>query len=297
MLHYSPEVTDALLHNKPIVALESTIISHGMPYPENVEMARKAERIIREEGAVPATIALMDGKIKIGLTEEEIERLAQEEGVVKTSTRDLAGVLAKKQTGATTVATTAYAADQAGIRFFATGGLGGIHRNVAEHLDISADLTTLAHCNICVVSAGIKSILDVPKTLEFMETLGIAVYGFETERYPGFYFQETTLPVESISAQEAADIMKVKQHLNLSQAIHVAAPIPPQDAMDKGEIETIINQALREADEQHITGKEITPFLLSHIKQETGGASLTANLSLMYNNARIGAKIAVAHHQ
>ncbi|MBB6455075.1 pseudouridine-5'-phosphate glycosidase [Salirhabdus euzebyi] len=297
MLKFSDEVREALDQKKPIVALESTIISHGMPYPENVEMASTVEEIIRQEGAVPATIAIMDGFIKIGLTPEEIERLATEKGVVKTSIRDLPGVLASKQTGATTVATTSYAANEAGIRFFATGGLGGVHRNVAEHLDISADLITLAKCNICIVSAGVKSILDIPKTLELLETLGVAVYGFETDRYPGFYFQDTGIPVPSGSVQQLANIMKVKEHLSLEQAIHVAVPVPTEDAMDKQFIQGIIDEALVEADEQHVSGKDITPFLLAKIKDKTGGDSLKANISLVKNNAKIAAQIAVRYRQ
>lgn len=294
---YSDEVQEAILHKKPIVALESTIISHGMPYPDNVTMAKNVEEIIRNEGAIPATIAIMDGYIKVGLTEDEIERLATEDGVLKTSIRDLAGVLASKQTGATTVATTSYAAAEAGIRFFATGGLGGVHRGVAEHMDISADLATLAKCNICIVSAGVKSILDIPKTLEFLETLGVGVYGYESDTYPGFYFRDTGIPVPNGSAQQLANIMKIKDHLSLEQAIHVAVPIPEEDAMDRDFIQGIIEEALVEADENHVKGKDITPFLLAKIKDKTSGDSLKANISLVKNNAKVAAQIAVRYSQ
>ncbi|MDC3413449.1 pseudouridine-5'-phosphate glycosidase [Aquibacillus sp. 3ASR75-11] len=297
VLTYSDEIRRALIENKPIVALESTIISHGMPYPENIKMALEVEQIIKDEGAVPATIAIMDGQIKIGLTKDEIERLGTEDDVVKTSVRDLPGVLAKELTGATTVATTAYAAHQAGIRFFATGGLGGVHRDVAEHLDISADLVQLAKSNICIVSAGVKSILDIPKTLEFLETLGVPVYGYETDRYPGFYFRETDQVVESITRDELAALMKVKDHLNMKQAVHVAVPVPNQDAMDREFIQGIIDKALIQANKKDIKGKDITPFLLSHIKDQTEGESLKTNISLMKNNAKVAAQFAVRYKQ
>ncbi|MBO8157791.1 MAG: pseudouridine-5'-phosphate glycosidase [Bacillaceae bacterium] len=297
LLQYSEEIREALVHKKPIVALESTIISHGMPYPDNMKMALNVEEIIRGEGAIPATIAIMDGKIKIGLTKTEIERLAKEPDVVKTSIRDLPGVLAKKQTGATTVATTSYAADLAGIRFFATGGLGGVHRGVADHLDISADLPTLAKTNICIVSAGIKSILDISKTLELLETLGVAVYGLDTDRYPGFYFRDTGIPVPGATIEEIAEMMKIKDHLSLKQALHVAVPVPEQDAMKRQVIEGIIDAALQEADNQNITGKDITPFLLANIKDKTDGESLKTNIALVKNNAKAAAQMAVRYYQ
>ncbi|KGX87421.1 pseudouridine-5'-phosphate glycosidase [Pontibacillus marinus] len=296
LLRLSDEIQEAIIGKKPIVALESTIISHGMPYPENVEMAHSVEEIIREEGAVPATIAVLDGYIKVGLSHEEIERLSKEEHVVKTSIRDLPGVLTKHQTGATTVATTSYAAKQAGIRFFATGGLGGVHRGVAEHLDISNDLVTLAQSNMCVFSAGVKSILDVPKTLEMLETLGVPVYGYETTEYPGFYTRESGINVESITQAEIAELMKTKDHLVLNQSVHIAVPAPEQYALSKSHIQKIINESLTEADEQGITGKQITPFLLSSIKEKTDGDSLKANIELVKNNARIAAQTAVKYH-
>lgn len=296
ILRVSEEIQEAIIEKKPIVALESTIISHGMPYPQNVEMALEVEKIIRDQGAVPATIAIMDGNIKIGLSKEEIKRLGTEKDVVKTSIRDLPGVLAKRQTGATTVATTSYAAKQAGIRFFATGGLGGVHREVADHLDISNDLVTLSQSNICVISAGVKSILDVPKTLEMFETLGVPVYGYETEEYPGFYTRESGIKVPSISKEEIAGLMRVKDHLVLNQSVHVAVPVPEEAAMDYAEIKSIIEDALKDADSQNVSGKEITPFLLSTIKEKTGGESLKANIALIKNNAKVAAQIAAAYY-
>jgi len=296
LLRLSDEIQEAIIEKKPIVALESTIISHGMPYPDNVEMALSVEEIIREEGAVPATIAVLDGYIKVGLSQEEIERLSEEDHVVKTSIRDLPGVLAKHKTGATTVATTSYAAKQAGIRFFATGGLGGVHRGVAEHLDISNDLVTLAQSNMCVFSAGVKSILDVKKTLEMLETLGVPVYGYETTKYPGFYTRESGIDVESITQDEIAELMKTKDHLVLNQSVHIAVPAPEQYALSQSHIQEIINEALTEADEQGITGKQITPFLLSSIKEKTSGDSLKANIELVKNNARIAAQTASKYH-
>lgn len=297
ILQVSEEIREAMIAKKPIVALESTIISHGMPYPENVEMALNVEQIIREEGSIPATIAIMDGYIKIGLTKEEIKRLATEKHVVKTSIRDLPGVLAKKKTGGTTVATTAYAAKQAGIKFFATGGIGGVHRDLANQLDISNDLFTLAQSNICIVSAGVKSILDVPKTLEMFETLGIPVYGYETEEYPGFYTRESGLSVPSITKEELASLMKMKDHLVLNQSVHLAVPVPEEDALAYSYMQSIIEDALKEANQQNITGKHITPFLLSTIKEKTDGKSLQANLSLIKNNAKVAAQIAAHYYK
>lgn len=296
LLQLSQEVEEAIIAKKPIVALESTIISHGMPYPDNVEMALKVEDIIREEGAVPATIAILDGFIKVGLTKEEIKRLGTKDHVIKTSIRDLPGVLAKKQTGATTVATTSYAAKQAGIRFFATGGLGGVHRGVTDHLDISNDLITLAQSNICVFSAGVKSILDVPKTLEMLETLGVPVYGYETTEYPGFYTRESGIDIESINQQEIADLMKTKDHLVLNQSVHIAIPAPEAYALSPSHVKETINEALLEAEDQGIHGKNITPYLLNSIKEKTGGNSLKVNIELVKNNARIAAQTAVKYY-
>ncbi|KGP73695.1 pseudouridine-5'-phosphate glycosidase [Pontibacillus yanchengensis] len=291
-LHVSNEIREAFIEQKPIVALESTIISHGLPYPDNKEVALRIHDIVREEGAVPATIAIIDGQLKVGLDEEDIERLATEEGVVKTSIRDLPGVLTKRQTGSTTVATTSYAASQAGIRFFATGGIGGVHRDFPNSMDVSNDLNTLAKSNICVVSAGIKSILDVPNTLEMFETLGVPVYGYETTRYPGFYTTDSGITVETISKEEAASLMRTKDHLTLDQSVHIAVPVPEEEAIDPDWMHSIILEALQEANNQHVTGKDITPFLLKTIHEKTNGQSVKANIALIKNNAKIAAQIA-----
>lgn len=295
LLTVSEEIQQAVQEGKPVVALESTIISHGMPYPENVKMALEVEQIIRNEGAIPATIALLDGKIKVGLTREEIERLADAKNVVKASIRDLPGILAKGTLGATTVASTAFAANLANIRFFATGGLGGVHREVAETLDISADLMALASCNVCIVSAGVKTILDVAKTLEALETLGVPVYGYETDYYPGFYYQHTDFKVERITKEELVNVLRVKDQLQLRQCVHVAVPIPEEFSMDRHFIESIISDALREAQSQQISGKHVTPFLLAKIKEKTAGSSLKSNIALMKNNAKIAAQLAVEY--
>lgn len=296
LLRINEEVKAALDESKPIVALESTIISHGMPYPDNVSMALEVEELIRKEGAVPATIAVMDGNICIGLSEEEIRRLGNSEDAIKTSIRDLPRVLAEKKVGATTVAATAYCADLAGIRFFATGGLGGVHRGAEETYDISADLSTLANCNICIVSAGVKSILDIPKTLEYMETLGIPVYGYETDRYPGFYVRDSGQPVEQISKDELVGLLKTKEELGLTRSVVVGVPVPEESELDPNLIEKTISDALLEANRSGISGKDVTPFLLSKVKDKTGGESLKTNIALMKNNAKTAADIAVAYH-
>ncbi|WP_055106233.1 pseudouridine-5'-phosphate glycosidase [Paenibacillus ihumii] len=296
-LKLNEEVKTALAEGKPIVALESTIISHGMPYPDNVKMALEVEQLIREEGAVPATIAIMDGKICVGLSKEEIERLGTDKNVFKASIRDIPKVLALGMVGATTVATTAYAAELAGIRFFATGGLGGVHRGVNETYDISADLPTLADLNICIVSSGVKSILDIPKSVEYLETFGVAVYGFETDRYPGFYVRDSGLPVEKIEKEELVKLLKVKEELQLKGSVSVTVPIPVEAELNPQLVESTIAKALEDAGGLGINGKEVTPFLLTRIKESTGGQSLQSNIKLMKNNALTAAQIAVAYHQ
>ncbi|CAH0120097.1 MULTISPECIES: pseudouridine-5'-phosphate glycosidase [unclassified Paenibacillus] len=295
-LKINEEVQQALAASKPIVALESTIISHGMPYPDNVKMALDVEELIREQGAVPATIAIMDGKICIGLSKEEIERLGTDQNVFKASIRDFPRVLSGNLIGATTVAATAYAANLAGIRFFATGGLGGVHRGVNESYDISADLTLLADCPICIVSSGVKSILDIPKTIEYLETLGVPVYGYETDRYPGFYVRDSGHSVEKIELNELVDLLKVRDEMKFRYAVSVAVPIPEEAELDPQLVETTITEALKEAEQKGISGKPVTPFLLSKIKETTGGKSLDSNIKLMKNNAKTAAKIAVAFH-
>ncbi|HET7578497.1 MAG TPA: pseudouridine-5'-phosphate glycosidase [Bacillales bacterium] len=290
------EVQSALAESRPVVALESTIISHGMPYPDNIRMALEVEDLIRKQGAVPATIAIMDGQIRVGLSKEEIERLGNSEEVYKTSIRDFPRVLSAKMMGATTVAATAYAASKAGIRFFATGGLGGVHRDVPETFDVSADLMALAKSNICLVSAGAKSILDIPKTLEYLETLGVPVYGYETDHYPGFYVRNSGQQVEKVSHSELVDLLKVKEQMDFEGAVVVGVPVPEESELDPDLVEKTINDALLQANRAGITGKEVTPFLLSKMEEKTGGESLKTNIALMKNNATTAAKIAAAYY-
>lgn len=298
-LSITEEVQKALDENKPVVALESTIISHGMPYPQNVEMAKEVEQIVRDNGAVPATIAIIDGKIKIGLTDEELEIMANTEGVAKVSRRDMAQVVATKQLGATTVASTMICAEMAGIRFFVTGGIGGVHRGVEETMDISADLEELAQTDVVVICAGAKSILDLDKTMEYLETKGVPVIGYQTDELPAFFTRESGIKLNASSetVEEIADIAKVKYELGLEGGIVVANPIPEEDAMDKDYIDGVINDAVREAGEKGIHGKDSTPFLLSKVVESTEGKSLETNIKLVKNNAEIGTRIAVSYHK
>lgn len=296
-LEIQEEIAEALKSGKPVVALESTIISHGMPHPENVAMALEVERLVRENGAIPATIAILDGKIRIGLNRSQIERLGSGRNIYKATVRDIPKLLALNIPGATTVAATAYAAQLAGIQFFATGGLGGVHRGVNETFDISADLAAMASLNVCIFSAGVKSILDIPKTLELMETLGIAVYGYETDRFPGFYVRDTGCPVEKIGKEELVKLLRVKEKLGLGGCVSVNVPVPEQDELDPQLVESTIARALQEADDQGISGKAVTPFLLARIKESTGGQSLRANISLVRNNAITAARVAAAYYE
>lgn len=296
-IRLSDEVREALLQNKPIVALESTIISHGFPYPQNVELAFKVEETIRNLGVVPATIALLDGQICIGLSEEEIQRLGKDSSAFKASIHDIPRVLSSKKVGATTVAATIYAAHLAGIRFFATGGLGGVHYGVNETYDISADLPTLAKYNVCVVSAGVKSILDIPKTVEYLETLAVPIYGYETDHYPGFYTRETGITVEKLSKEEIVDVLKIQDRLQIKNGVSVVVPIPEEDELDPNMIQQIIEEALQEAEEKGISGKKVTPFLLSRIREKTDGKSVQANVSLMLNNAKTAALLAKEYYK
>ncbi len=298
-LSITDEVQKALDENRPVVALESTIISHGMPYPQNVEMAKEVEQIVRDNGAVPATIAIIDGKIKIGLTDEELEIMANTDGVAKVSRRDMAQVVATKQLGATTVASTMICAEMAGIRFFVTGGIGGVHRGVEETMDISADLEELAQTNVVVICAGAKSILDLDKTMEYLETKGVPVIGYRTEELPAFFTRESGIKLNaaSDSVEEIAEIARVKYELNLDGGIVVANPIPEEHAMDKDYIDGVINEAVKEAGERGIHGKDSTPFLLSKVVESTEGKSLETNIQLVKNNAVIGTKIAVNYHK
>lgn len=298
-IEYSQEVKQAKEEKRPIVALESTIISHGMPYPQNVEMANNVEQIIRDNGAVPATIAIMDGKIKIGLEKAQLEILAKSKDVAKVSRRDLAEIIATQKIGATTVATTMICAELAGIEFFVTGGIGGVHKGAEQTMDISADLDELAKTEVTVVCAGAKSILDLPKTMEYLETKGVPVVGFQTTELPAFFTRESGVKLNSTaeSVEEIAKIHLVKQDLGLGGGIVVANPIPREHALAKEYIESIIDEAVAEADTQGIQGKDSTPFLLSKIVEKTEGKSLEANIKLVENNAILGAKIAVAFNQ
>ncbi|PFA66747.1 pseudouridine-5-phosphate glycosidase [Bacillus sp. AFS015802] len=296
-VEYSEEVKEAKQNGKALVALESTIISHGMPYPQNVKTAREVEDIIRSKGAVPATIAILNGKIKIGLSHEELEYLGQATGVIKASRRDIPYILASKKDGATTVAATMICAGLAGIPVFVTGGIGGVHRNAEVTMDVSADLEELSLSNVAVVCAGAKSILDIGLTLEYLETKGVPVLGYRTDSLPAFYTRSSPYDVnyKVESAEEIANLLKAKWDLGLKGGVVVANPIPEEDAMDEFEMDRIIERALKEAEEQGIKGKEATPFLLGKVKELTDGKSLTANIALVKHNARVGAEIAVRY--
>ena len=271
LLHFSEEVLAARAQGKPIVALESTIISHGMPYPQNVQTAREVEQIIRDGGATPATIAIMDGKICVGLSDAQLEQLGNTAGVLKVSRRDLPYVLSQKKLGATTVAATMICADLAEIRVFVTGGIGGVHRGAETSFDISADLQELAHTSVAVVCAGAKSILDLPLTLEYLETHGVPVVSVGQAQFPAFFTRESGLNADFQldSAVELVDFIRTKWQLGLNGGVVVANPVPSEHAMPKAEIDAMTEQALREASEQGISGKAVTPFLLERIKQLT----------------------------
>ncbi|CAH2099878.1 unnamed protein product [Euphydryas editha] len=293
---YSDEVRDAKADGKPIVALESTIITHGMPYPRNLETALEVEDIIRRQGATPATIAILKGQLTIGLTQEKIQYLAKARGVIKTSRRDIAAVVAAKRDGATTVAGTIIASELADIPVFVTGGIGGVHREGEDTLDVSADLTELGRSKTLVVCSGVKSILDIGRTLEYLETQGVTVCSFgESEEFPAFYTTRSgyKAPFCVQNSSQAAQILMAAHRLQLSSGILVAVPIPDEHAMDGNLIETVIKNALVEANNQGIRGKEVTPFLLAAVSAATGGASLAANIALIKNNAKVGADIAV----
>ncbi len=296
-LDIHPEVAEALEQDKAVVALESTIISHGMPWPQNAETAGQVEQTIRDQGAIPATIAIIRGRLKVGLNQSEIETLAKAgDAVTKCSRRDLPYVCAKKQHGATTVAATMIIAQMAGIRIFATGGIGGVHRGAQQSFDISADLTELSKTSVAVVCAGAKSILDLALTREYLETLGVPVYGYQTSTLPAFYTRSSseTVDYELGSAEEIAECLKIKWALDLTGGAVIANPIPESAAMPEAVINDAIEQALSEADEQGIQGKESTPFLLARVAELTGGDSLASNIELVLNNARLAAQIAIA---
>lgn len=290
----SKEVQQALKNNKPVVALESTIISHGMPYPKNVETAMLVEKTIREHGAIPATIGIIDGEPIIGMSPEEIEEFGKRKGICKVSRRDLPIVFAKKTWGATTVAATMILANMAGIEIFVTGGVGGAHRGAQNNFDISADLEELGKTNVTVVSAGVKAILDLKLTLEILETKGVPVLSYQSDEFADFYTRHSGIKMENVvnSPKEVAEIIRAKRVNNLQGGILVANPIPEEDAMDSEVINAAIETALKKADEQHIEGKDITPFLLKTIVELTNGDSLESNIKLVINNAKLGAAIA-----
>ncbi len=294
-LAVSEEVKAALAEGKPVVALEYTIISHGMPYPKNVETALEVEKIVRENGAIPATIAIIGGKLTVGISKEQIEYLGKKGlAVPKASRRDLPVLLAKGSDGATTVATTMIAAALAGVKVFGTGGIGGVHRGAETTMDISADLEELAMTPVCVVCAGCKSILDIGLTLEYLETKGVTVIGYGTEKMPAFYTTDSGFKVDYRldTPKEIAEAIKVKETVGLKGGMIVGNPIPAEYSMDPDYINANIDAAIKEANELGIKGKEITPFLLDKIQKLTGGKSLEANIRLVYNNVAVAAKIA-----
>ena len=296
LLAIRPEVREALASGRAVVALESTIIAHGLPYPENLSLARELEAVVRAEGATPATIALIGGRIRVGLDDAQLEALATSRDVTKVSRRDMAAVLASGGLGATTVAGTMIAARLAGIPVFATGGIGGVHRGAETSFDVSADLDELAQTQVLVVTAGAKAILDLPKTLEVLETRGVPVAGFGTDTFPAFWCRSSGLglPLRLDSADAVARAFAIHRRLGLPSGFVVANPIPEADALDHDSVEAAIATALADADAAGIAGKDLTPFLLKRIVSVTAGASLRANLALVRNNARLAARIAVA---
>jgi pseudouridine-5'-phosphate glycosidase len=298
-ISHSKEVGDALASGIPVVALESTIISHGMPYPRNVETAREAEKIARDMGVVPAVIAVLDGKIRVGVEREEMERLGRGEGILKISRRDIAHALTRGLLGATTVSATMLAAHLAGIDVFATGGIGGVHRGAAESFDLSADLTELASTSVCVVCAGAKAVLDIPKTLEILETLGVPVVGFRTDQMPAFYSRESGVPapLRVESAEEVAEMLAIQRGLGLPQGILVANPVAREREIPLGVMDAFIERALGEMAKKGVTGKEVTPFLLSRIVELSGGKSLETNIALFHENVKLACGIALALKQ
>lgn len=295
ILVINPEVQKALDENRPVVALESTIISHGMPYPQNVETALTVEKIVRENGAIPATIAIIGGKLTVGITHEEIDHLGKKGlNVTKASRRDIPILVSRGEDGATTVAATMIIASLAGIKIFATGGIGGVHRGAETTMDISADLEELSNTNVAVVCAGAKSILDLGLTLEYLETKGVPVIGYQTEELPAFYTRESGFKVNyrMDTPDEIAKALKAKDELNMKGSMVIANPIPLEYAMDSSYINNAINDAIIEAEKLGIKGKETTPYLLDKIQKLTEGKSLAANIQLVYNNVKLGAQIA-----
>lgn len=297
MLAVSAEVAEALAAGAPVVALESTIISHGMPYPRNVQTAREVEDIVRAGGAVPATVAVLHGVPRIGLDDAELDLLGSDDNVRKVSIRDLPYVIARREHGATTVASTMRLAALAGIRVFVTGGLGGVHRGAESSMDVSADLTELSLTDVAVVSAGVKSLLDIGRTLEVLETLGVPVISVGSDDFPSFYSRSSGFrsPLRLDTADELAAAMKAKWDLGLAGGMVIANPIPQESEMPQEAIGALIGEAVAEADQKGITGAAITPYLLGRIVELSGGASLEANIALVRNNARLGAAVAAAY--
>ncbi len=295
LLSILPEVEEALQEGRSVVALESTIISHGMPYPKNVETALAVENTVRKNGAVPATIAIMNGKCHVGLSPEEIEFFGKEKNVWKVSLRDIPYVLTQKLYGATTVAATMRIASMAGIKVFVTGGIGGVHRGAENTMDISADLTEMAQTSVAVVSAGVKSILDIELTLEYLETKGIPVVTYGQDEFPCFYSSKSGYhtPLRLNTTRDIANMLHTKWKLGLEGSVLIANPVPAQFEVSKEEMEVHILKALAAADEKQVKGKQVTPFLLQYIAEHTKGESLEANISLILHNAKVGAAIAV----
>ena len=295
-LDVQPEVRSALEAGRPVVALESTILSHGMPYPENLDFAARVEQVVRENGAVPATMAIIGGKLKVGLGEADLQVMCEARSVGKVSRRDVPVYIANGHTGATTVATTMLMAEMVGIRVFATGGIGGVHRGGEVTMDISADLQELAHTSVAVVCAGAKQILDIGRTLEYLETMGVPVLGMGTDEFPAFYCRRSghKLDYAVSGPAEAAAILRAKWEMGLAGGVLIANPIPEEYGLDFDEMEGVIQKALAAADEAGVHGKDITPFLLAKVKDLTGGESLASNIQLALNNARCAAQIAAA---
>lgn len=291
-----PEIKTAIDQGKPIVALESTIISHGMPYPKNVETAKEVEQMVRDNGAIPATIAILGGRLKVGLNDQELEYLGKSGlKVTKASRRDIPFIVSRGEDGATTVAATMIISELAGISLFATGGIGGVHRDGENSMDVSADLNELSNTNVSVICAGIKSILDIGRTLEYLETMGVSVVGYQTDHVPAFYARSSGYSVDyrANSANEIAASLKAKYDLGLNGGALITNPVPEEFALDPQDIEATINEAIQEMNKRGITGKDTTPFLLARIAEQTKGESLDTNIKIVLNNAKLAAEIAV----
>jgi pseudouridylate synthase len=295
-IKYSPEVSEALSAGAPVVALESTLIAHGFPYPDNRDLALELEDILRSDGVVPATVAIIDGRVTVGLTPDQLERIASDAGMIKASVRDIPVLVGTGRTGATTVASTMQIAYWAGIHVFVTGGIGGVHRYAEETFDISADLWTLSRCPITVVCAGAKSVLDLPRTVEVLETLGVPVLGYGTDRFPAFYLRDSGIPLDySVGTpEEVARVIEARDRMKFRSAVVVAVPIPEQHELDPAEFQQVLDEVMAELRNNHITGKAVTPYLLKHLHERSGGKTVRANTELIKNNLRVGSAIARA---